>query len=402
MKKPVISVIVPVYNVEKYLSTCLDSILNQTFSNIEIICVNDGSTDRSRKILEYYQYKDCRIKIVDKVNGGLSSARNAGMRVAQGEFFSFIDSDDWVENTMLEKLYNNITSLNTDIAICGVHQYDETRQCIDDSNLYYTLGFFNETFDNRDFSYKDVKPFLMDVCVMAWNKLYRRSLIEKCNAWFPDGLIFEDGPFFFTIFFQTERVSIVRDFLYFYRVNRKNSIIHKAGKKFLNIIDVAEIMYSKIKDLPDYDDIRYVFFMKKVEDIISRFDNLKPQYRLAYAKKLKNESSLVNEELFPPSLVHGRFRWNYYFLESLKTGSVLYYDYRKYKLKLMYKTMEFLYHKEGHYTFKYKNHKLFLKKRPWLFDIYYSQDRIFVTVLKKIKFNFPFVFSELEKFNEDD
>ena len=94
MKKPLISVIVPVYNVEKYLYTCLDSILNQTYSNIEIICVNDGSTDKSRKILEEYRKKDSRIRIVDKENGGLSSARNAGMRVAKGEFYSFIDSDD--------------------------------------------------------------------------------------------------------------------------------------------------------------------------------------------------------------------------------------------------------------------------------------------------------------------
>ena len=169
---------------------------------------------------------------------------------------------------MIEKLYDNMTAMNSDIAICAVHQFDETNQKIDDSNPYYTLGFFDKSFDNRDFSYKDVKPFLMDVCVMAWNKLYRRSLIDECNAWFPDGLIFEDGPFFFTIFFKTKRVSIVREFLYFYRINRPNSIIHKAGKKFLNVIDVAEIMYGKIKDLPDYKDIQYVFFVKKVEDIV--------------------------------------------------------------------------------------------------------------------------------------
>ena len=128
MKKPEISVVVPVYNVEKYLKQCLDSILVQTFSNIEIICVNDGSTDNSRKILEEYKKRDFRIKIVDKKNGGLSSARNAGMKVATGEFYSFIDSDDWIDKTMLEKLYENITALNTDISICAVHQFDETNQ----------------------------------------------------------------------------------------------------------------------------------------------------------------------------------------------------------------------------------------------------------------------------------
>ena len=402
MKKPIISVIVPVYNVESYLKNCLDSILSQTFPYFELICVNDGSTDSSRKILEEYKQRDNRIKIVDKENGGLSSARNAGMKVATGEFFSFIDSDDWVDKTLLEKLYKSINDNNSDIAICAVHQFDELNQKIDDSNPYYTLEFFDKSFDNRAFSYKDTKPFIMDVCVMAWNKLYRYSLIEKYNAVFPDGLIFEDGPFFFTIFFKTERVSIVRDFLYYYRINRKNSIIQKAGKKFLNVIDVAEIMFSKIKDLEDFDDIRYIFFRKKVEDFIFRFEHLNPKYKKDFAKKLAKESSLVNENIFPRSLVHGKFRYNYFLFQNLKTGNTLYYELQKIKLKTMYKTMEILYHEEGVYFLKYKEHIIRIKKRPILFDIYYKDDKIYVSILKKIKFNFCFKFSELEKFNEDD
>ena len=402
MKEPKISVIVPVYNVEKYLPKCLDSILCQTFSNIEIICVNDGSTDNSRKILEEYKNKDSRIIIVDKKNGGLSSARNAGMKVAKGEFFSFIDSDDWIDSSMLEKLYKNITSLDTDISICAVHQFDETNQKIDDSNPYYTLEYFDSSFDNKSFSYKETKPFIMDVCVMAWNKLYRRSLIDKCKAEFPDGLIFEDGPFFFTIFFKTQKVSIVREFLYYYRVNRTGSIIQKAGKKFIHIIDVAEIMYNKIKDLPDFDDIKYIFFRKKVEDFIYRFEYLNPKYKSAFAKTMKKESSLVNENIFPPSMVKGRFKYNYFLFKNLKTGSILYYEFQKYKIKSMYKLMEILYKEDGVYYLKYKSHISKLKKCPQIFDIYYSNDRIYVRIFKKIKFDFTFRFSELEKLNEDD
>ena len=401
MKKPIISVIVPVYNVEKYLAKCLDTILAQTFSNIEIICVNDGSTDNSRKILAQYAQKDSRVKIVDKKNGGLSSARNAGMKVATGEFYSFIDSDDWIEETMLEKLYNSMVSLNTDISICAVHQYDETNQRIDDSNPYYTLGYFDESFDNKAFSYVDTKPFLLDVCVMAWNKLYRKSFIDECNAEFPEGLIFEDGPFFFSIFFKTQRVSIVRDFLYYYRINRSGSIIQKAGKKFLNVIDVVELMYNKVKEIPDFEDVKYTFFRKKVEDFIYRFENLNPKYRNAFAKKLK-QSSLTNEELFPPSMVKGSFGYNYFLFKNLKTGSVFFYDLQKLKLKVMYKTMEILYHEEGVYYLKCKKIILKFKKRPKFYDFYYSNDRIYVRLLTKIKFDIPFKFSELEKFNEND
>ena len=402
MKKPIISVIVPVYNVEKYLKKCLDSILDQTFGNIEIICVNAGSTDNSRKILSEYAKKDCRIKITDKENGGLSSARNAGLKVAQGEYISFIDSDDWVDKTMLEKLYKSMTELNTDITICAVHQFDEKKQCIDDSNPYYTLGFFNETFDNKAFTYKELKPFIMDVCVMAWNKLYRRSTIDECKAEFPDGLIWEDGPFFFSILFKNKKVSIVRDFLYYYRINRKGSIVEKGGKQFLDIIDVVELMFNSIKDLPDFDDIKYNFYRKKVEDFMSRFENLSFRYKNMFAKKLKEKSSLINEEIFPPNMARGIFRYTNYLFGNIKKGDMFYFHIQKIKTKIMYKLMEIMYFKEGMYTLKYKKIIFHVKKYPKIFDIYYYKDKLHIAVFKKIKFEVPFKYSTLEEFTKDD
>ncbi len=402
MKDPKISVIVPVYNVEKYVSKCLDTIIGQTYGNIEIICVNDGSTDGSRRILEEYSKRDSRIKIVDKKNGGLSSARNAGLKVARGEYISFIDSDDWVDKTMIERMYRNAQENDSDIVICAVHQYDETKQKIDDTNPYYTLGYFGREFDNRAFSYEETKPFIMDVCVMAWNKLYRRRLIDECGAEFPDGLIFEDGPFFFSIYFRTKRVSIEREYLYYYRINRKGSIIVKGGKQFLDIIDVVELMYNSIKNLPDYKDIEYTFFRKKVEDFVFRFEHLNSKYRSQFAKKLKNKSSLANPELFPPSAVKGKLRYNYFLFSNIKTGSVFYYDLQKFKLNFMYKIMEIMYKEEGVYYLKYKQIILKLKKSPNIFDIYYSNDNLHVIIMKKIKFKIPFKYSKLEKFNEDD
>ncbi len=402
MNTPIISVIVPVYNVQDYLVQCLDSILSQTFPYFELICVNDGSTDKSRDILEKYKKRDYRIKIIDKENGGLSSARNAGMKIAKGEFLSFIDSDDWVDKTMLEKLYKNIQDTNSDIAICAVHQFDETNQQIDDSNPYYTLGFFDSTFDGRSFSYKDTKPFIMDVCVMAWNKLYRKSLTDKYNAHFPDGFIFEDGPFFFSIFFKTQRVCIVRDFLYYYRINRKNSIIQKAGKKFLDVIDVSEMMFNEIRNIEDFEDIRYTFFRKKVEDFIYRFEHLNSKYKKAFADKLKKESSLIIESDVLSDKVRGKFRYNYFLFKNLITGNINFYERQKFKIKSMYKLMEILYKEENVYFFKYKKHIFCIKKHPEIFDIYYNNDKIYVRILKKIKFDFTFKYSELEKFNEDD
>ena len=402
MNNPIISVIVPVYNVQDYLQQCLDSILSQTFPFFELICVNDGSTDNSRKILDDYKNRDNRIIIIDKENGGLSSARNAGMSVAKGEFISFVDSDDWIDQTMLEKLYTSTQDTNSDIAICAVHIFDEKKHCIDDSNKYYTLDYFDKSFDNIAFSYKKTKSFLMDVCVMAWNKLYRRSFLEFCDARFPESLIFEDGPFFFNIFFKTERVSIIRDFLYYYRVNRKNSIIQKAGCKFLNIIDVTELMYKEIKKLDDFEDIRYIFFQKKVEDFIYRFEHLNPKYKKEFAQRLIKYSSLVDEAAILEHRVHGKLLYNYFLFKNLINENITFYELKKLRVKLMYKLMEILYREDGVYFFKYKTHIKRIKKCPIIFDIYYDNDKIYIRILKKIKFDFKFKYSELEKFNNND
>ena len=127
MKTPLVSVLIPVYNVEKYLSRCLDSLINQTLTDIEIICVNDGSTDGSLKILKQYQEKDNRIVIVDKKNGGLPSARNAGLDRARGQYVGFVDSDDYVEPSMFETLYKTAKKKNSEVVICGAQIFPRLR-----------------------------------------------------------------------------------------------------------------------------------------------------------------------------------------------------------------------------------------------------------------------------------
>jgi glycosyltransferase involved in cell wall biosynthesis len=131
-----VSVIIPVYNVEKYIKKSLESVMNQTLKEIEIICVNDGTKDNSRKIIEEYAQKDERIKIIDKENGGLSSARNAGMEIARGEYLGFVDSDDWIEETMYEKLYEKAKADESQMVICAVHKYDDKSKKIVDDDRY--------------------------------------------------------------------------------------------------------------------------------------------------------------------------------------------------------------------------------------------------------------------------
>ena len=395
---PKISVIVPVYNVEKYLPQCLESIIGQTFDDIEIICVNDGSTDNSRKILAQYAQKDSRIKIVDKKNGGLSSARNAGMKVAQGEYYSFIDSDDWIDETMLEKLYNSMVALDTDISICAVHQFDETRQELDDSNPYYTLGFFDESFDNRAFSYVDTKPFLLDVCVMAWNKLYRKSFIEECQVEFPEGLIFEDGPFFFSIFFKTKKVSIVRDFLYYYRINRSGSIIENGGKHLLDIIDVVNLMCESLRKNDILEELKDSFYKQKSDDINYRYGLSDLSLKKAFARKFKKESCLLNEKIFNFSELNKKYPIQYKNMCVLRNSTSIFSVYKhKMKKRFMNKIMQILYKEENIYYFKFWNLIFRLKKREKICDISYEKDRIYIVIFGKIEFNFKFEYSKLEQ-----
>lgn len=399
---PKISVIVPVYNVEEYLRQCLDSIIRQTKKDIEIICVNDGSTDNSPKILKEYEQKDERIKIVTKKNGGLSSARNAGMAVARGEFITFIDSDDWVDERFCEKLYESITKYDADISICAVHQFDNKLGQTDDTNPYYTLEFFDSSFDNRAFSHYETKNFLCDVCVMAWNKMYRKSFVDSLGAKFPEGLIFEDGPFFFSIFFKTQRVTLVRDFLYYYRVNRKNSIIAKGDDKYFHLFKIIDLIYHSMKQLDYFDEIKYEFFRKKTEDIIYRLKTIKPSLRVKFCKAIQDFDTFYNNPDFDMEYLDREVPYIYDVITAIKKGG-----YKNFKREQMieswkYKIMDIIYHEQDNYfIYSQKFHRtLRIKKRPKYYDVWYSNDKLTVVLFSKLKIEFDFIFSTLERRNK--
>lgn len=167
-----ISIIIPVYNAEKYLSKCLDSVKNQTYQDIEIILVNDGSTDQSRLICEEYSKKDNRFIVINKENGGVSSARNSGLKVATGKYIGFVDPDDWIEKNMYERLYNLIIENSADISMCGY-----IKEYVDGSILYNTkksdiIRLNQKQALNSILNEEGFKGYL-------WNKLFSASLIKK-------------------------------------------------------------------------------------------------------------------------------------------------------------------------------------------------------------------------------
>ena len=216
-----ISVIVPVYNVEKYLKRCLDSIINQTFKDIEIICINDGSTDNSGEILNSYAQKDKRIKIIEQTNSGLSAVRNKGIDIASGEYISFIDSDDWIDKNFYENLYNAACKNDADIAACGIIRLSEYRK-------KYLLQFEKEiTLENPD------KKF--EICDIpdinyVWNKIYKLDKIRKYNLKFLEGYVYEDVLFTpQTVFYLKKLVTVPDTYYYYWRT--PNSIVAKKSNK---------------------------------------------------------------------------------------------------------------------------------------------------------------------------
>lgn len=253
MNKPIVSVLVPVYNVEEYLGRCLDSIMAQTLTDIEIICVNDGSTDGSLSILKKYQSKDERIKIVDKENGGLPSARNAGIDAACGEYVGFIDSDDYIEPNMFETLVKYARQDKSEIVICGANIFPETPRA--SQWLYDCLSprytHYDEFVPEVLFSRVDTTPFL-------WRNLVKKELIDRNNLRLDEDIVIgEDKAFQAKLFHLANGITVIPDKLYNYFWCRPDSLMQqqvyanfdKKVKAHAKLVDsIAKELFEKDTD----------------------------------------------------------------------------------------------------------------------------------------------------------
>jgi glycosyltransferase involved in cell wall biosynthesis len=218
---PKISVIIPVYNMEQYLERCLDSIVGQTMQDIEILVVNDGSKDRAEEIILAYRdrYPEM-IRYFNKQNGGLSSARNCGMRHATGDYIAFIDSDDFAESDMLEMLYAAAQEADADVAECD-----------------FDWVWPDRTVTDRTPGYANAEDLFLNGRVMAWNKIYRRRIVEEQGIAFPEGLHYEDIEFFYKLLPHINGISSVRRVGYHY-MQRQGSIINRQTERTKEIFAV--------------------------------------------------------------------------------------------------------------------------------------------------------------------
>ena len=246
---PEVSVIVPVYNVEKYLERCLNSLVNQTLENIEIIIVNDGTKDNSEEIIKKFIDKyPQKIVYLKKENGGLSDARNFGIPYAKGEYIAFLDSDDYVEKDIYKEMYELAKKENSDMVECDfLWEYpDKTREDI------------GQVYNGK-------KEMLEKVRVVAWNKLIRRSILEKTQIQFPKGLRYEDVEFTYKLIPHLNKISFLKK-PYIHYIQRENSISNVQNERTKEIFTVLDNVITYYTENNFYDE-----YKEELEYVYTRF-----------------------------------------------------------------------------------------------------------------------------------
>ena len=271
-----VSVIIPVYNVEKYLRECLDSVINQTFKDIEIICVNDGSTDNSLKILKEYEQRDERIVLISQSNKGVSSARNVALECAKGEYVCFMDPDDTVELDLVEKCYKEIIKNDDDIVVFGMNIIKNgIKKVRSDMTLLEENAFYTDNIDV-------IFGLSHNVC----NKIFKRDFIEKYKIRFIENIkTLEDGIFCIRCILNNAKIRLFPKVFYNYVIDREGSATNNKEDVVNNDIQ-AFYAFENICALKDLDDeIFFVIIKKFIMGLLFYYEDEK--YRIIYRPKIR-------------------------------------------------------------------------------------------------------------------
>ena len=238
-----VSIIIPIYNTSKYLSRCIDSVINQTLSEIEIILINDGSTDESHKIID--EYNDPRIKYYKRKNFGIGNSRNFGISNSNGEYVCFVDSDDYLNNTFCEEMYNKCISDALDMCVCDYYHYIENEQTIEK----YILPSFEST------SLENNPKLLIDINLSSCNKMYKRTLFINNELYFPEDLKYEDAIFVISAISDAKNIGFIEDKLNYYLIRNKSETT-VVNEKVFDILKILDLIYNKLNKKKYFEHIK--------------------------------------------------------------------------------------------------------------------------------------------------
>ena len=284
-----VSIIVPVYNGEKYLNQCLDSISNQTLKDIEIICVDDGSTDKTPSILKKYSSKDNRFKIITTENNGQGSARNTALNEASGEYIAFVDADDWIDLNSIELLYENAKSRDLDLLFFQMSNYIQSSGEYISTDLYDIKCFEdNGIGDDTIFNHESTQEFLFEIPVGPVSKLYKHQFLKTNNLRFIEGIFFEDNAFFYNTYFHCKKVGFLKKQLYFRR-RHSESVTQTFDETKFDIVNATNSVLDVFNN-----HLVYEFYKKDVVNhtfsmLIEWFKKSPLNIRQKFYEKIKNE-----------------------------------------------------------------------------------------------------------------
>ena len=296
-EQPKVSVVIPVYNAERYLRTCLDSVVNQTLENIEIIIINDGSTDGSLRIIEDYAERDNRITVFDGPNVNVSHATNIGLDMASGEYVARVDADDYIKPTMYAEMYktaseNNLDVLKTDhINFTG--EYDTFRQIYKDKLSGGMKTYYNEVLSD-DINAPDEKTtykYLYNAHnSIMWDGLYRRDFLNEYNIrWNEDVTSGADNGFFFQTVALAKRFMTVNKAYYFHRKDNNDSIVHDKNKIARNFFTEYRYIKNKLKNLGKFDNVREHYYKRKMGDYSSALRRIPFEMKMGFVLNMSED-----------------------------------------------------------------------------------------------------------------
>lgn len=277
-----VSIVIPVYNVEKYLRRCLDSVFRQTYSDFEVVCINDGSTDSSLAILDEYRRMYDNLAVYTIPNGGQANARNLGVKKSQGEFICFLDSDDYIENTMLEVLVRTQQQDKCDMVICGIDRIFEDGV----SKIEKLFKYDADLDEKHTVSIYEYPKIITVVKNSPFSKLIRKDVILKHNVEFPVGYIYEDFTFTHTLIATGLTISIIQDKLYKYIV-RKGSTMTSKQSRIKDMFPMYEQVVNTYKEFGIYER-----FKKELDFLGFYHIGIGTSYRLFRSKQQGLFSSL--------------------------------------------------------------------------------------------------------------
>ena len=264
---PKISVIIPVYNVEKYLAKCLDSVIAQTFGDIEVLCVDHSSTDGSLAILQEYASRDNRIKIIPCVNtrGGPGQARNAGLEHAQGKYTYFLDSDDWIDPTLCEKAYNRLEQSGADVVFFVWHEVNENVKTVE---CRYSPPRFKLSLTNPDFFH---------ILPVPWNRMTKTGFLRKIDFRFPEGILPEDNFLHWALLVHEPKTEVILEKLYFY-LRRDDSQTGQRGEYIAKHSQVYTAIKQYLQKIGKYEQYREKLLVKKYRTFIGYLHLIRRDY----------------------------------------------------------------------------------------------------------------------------